>query len=278
MFDLYHDTCIPPAPVPSDAATCSSPHCCRKQLTKPSRNCRDLYCLEFPFSRSVCRVHGNPSQTPDSPLFKVQQLQKLGLRVISGAVWFEKQGLKREGASELEGRALTPGFSRRSGDGEGFLSLRFQPGLEARSAELSSEGQQRTRVPAGSLRPVTVTVLPAPRAQPRAARLGAGLERWLCDQYRLCARSYKSIWASGSASWAAQCSASLLSYRLTSSFRTYVNPPASASGRMHAVYSCTWWLRPAARPVRREVPVHEGLGDKAAGLPSVGIGKEGELL
>lgn len=58
------------------------------------------------------------------------------------------------------------------------------------SAELTPEGQQCTRVPAGSLQlvtvtvtvMVTVTVLPTPRAQPRAARLGTGLECWPCDQ------------------------------------------------------------------------------------------------
>lgn len=152
------------------------------------------------------------------------------------------------------------------------------------SAELTPEGQQCTRVPAGSLQlvtvtvtvMVTVTVLPTPRAQPRAARLGTGLECWPCDQHRLCACSYKRIWAPGSARWAAQCSASLLSY-LLKSFRTHVNPPANAPGRRPSVYSCAWWLRPAARPVRREVPVHEGLGGRAAGLPSVGTGK-GELL
>lgn len=79
------------------------------------------------------------------------------------------------------------------------------------SAELTPEGQQHTRVPAGSLQlvmvtvtvTVTVTVLPTPRAQPRAARLGTGLECWPCDQHRLCARGYKSIWAPGSARWAA---------------------------------------------------------------------------
>lgn len=209
--------------------------------------------MEFPFSRSACRVHGNPSQTPDSPLFKVQQLQKLGLRAISGAVWFEKQ----EGSLRAGGQCCKPRLLQEE-QGWGGISLPSLPAWPC-SAELTPEGQQHTRVPAGSLQlvmvtvtvtvMVTVTVLPTPRAQPRAARLGTGLECWPCNQHRLCARSYKSIWAPGSACWAAQCSASLLSYRLKS-FRTHVNPPANAPGRRPAVYSCAWWL-PAARPVRR---------------------------
>lgn len=131
-FDLYHNTCIPPALVPSDAATCSSPHCCRKQLPKPSQNCGDLYGLEFPFSRSACRVHGNPSQTPDSPLFKVQQLQKLGLRAISGAVWFEKQ----EGSVRAGGQCFKPRLLQEE-QGWGGISLPLLPAWTGGPAVLS---------------------------------------------------------------------------------------------------------------------------------------------
>lgn len=50
MFDLYHDTCIPPALVPSDATTCSSPHCCRnnsQNLAKTAGTCM-VWSFHFP--------------------------------------------------------------------------------------------------------------------------------------------------------------------------------------------------------------------------------------